>query len=145
MRQHFGMTNVKSDVKKNYKAAESLMLSVTKSNLCAAFMEWSGMETLDANPTKYFLPSNKDACKTEWQKFLDENVKTFVKEFVMFEFDRERLLRAKQQCVKKTGSHIQKKPEVSNKPISIEPGKVWRNANATQFAQYTERNGYQSD
>ena len=66
MRQHFGMTNVKSDVKKNYKAAESLILSVIKANLCAAFMEWSGMETLDSIPSKAVVPC-KEAPTTEWK------------------------------------------------------------------------------
>ena len=57
MRQNFGMVNVKSSVKKNYKAAESLMLSVTKANLCSAFMVWSGMKSLEDKPTKISIPA----------------------------------------------------------------------------------------
>ena len=115
MRQHFGMTNVKSDVKKNYKAAESLMLSLTKANMCAAFMEWSGMETLDAIPSKVVVPC-KDAPTTEWNEFMNHTVKAFVKEFVMFEFDREKLLRSRKI------SDVQKDHEVPDELISLKPG-----------------------
>jgi hypothetical protein len=121
MRQHFGMNNVKSDVKKNYKAAESLMLSLTKANLCAAFMEWSGMETLDANPTKVDVPA-EDTSETEWQQFLDEKVRAFVEEYVMFEFDRERILRESERIKKKTESQRQEDQGVPDKIITIEPG-----------------------
>ena len=35
------------------------------------------------------------APTTEWNEFMDHTVKAFVKEFVMFEFDREKLLRSR--------------------------------------------------
>ncbi len=59
-------------------------------------MEWSGMETVNAKPTKVVVP-DKDAGQTVWQQFLDEKVRAFVKEFVMFQFDRERVLRVSKQ------------------------------------------------
>lgn len=73
MRQNFGMVNVKSSMKKNYKAAESLMSSVTKANLCSAFMPWSGIKSLHGNPTKISIPV-KDAPLEEWQKVVKSGI-----------------------------------------------------------------------
>ena len=44
------MVNVSNKVQKNYKSAESLMLSTTKAYLCFAFMKWAGLQTLDDKP-----------------------------------------------------------------------------------------------
>ena len=72
----------------------------------AAFMKWSGIETLDAIPSKVVVPC-KDVPTTKWNEFMDHTVKAFVKEFVMCEFGREKLLRSRKIC------DVQKDHEVS--------------------------------
>ena len=56
LRQQFRMVNVYSDVKKNYKSAELLMLSATKAYLCCTFMQWAGMEEMSGTPVNIKLP-----------------------------------------------------------------------------------------
>ena len=92
-RQNFGMVNVKPSVKKNYEAAESLMLSVTKVNLSSAFMVRSDMKSLEDNPTKISVPA-KDVPLEEWQSFFTVKLKAFVKEYVMIEFDSEKVVKS---------------------------------------------------
>ena len=50
LRQHFRLVNVSNKVQKNYKSAESLMLSATQAYLCSAFKTWAGLERLDGVP-----------------------------------------------------------------------------------------------
>ncbi len=85
-------------------------------------MEWSGMETVNAKPTKVVVP-DKDAGQTVWQQFLDEKVRAFVKEFVMFQFDRERVLRVSKQKKKTSESHSDKDQGVpTGEKSNVEPG-----------------------
>ena len=53
--QKFRMVNVYSDVKKNYKSAELLMLSATKAYFCCAFMQWAS-EEMSGTPVNIKLP-----------------------------------------------------------------------------------------
>ena len=78
------MVNVYSDVKKNYKSAELLMLSATKANLCCAFMQWTGMDSLKGTPTNIQLPS-KTSGKEERATFLNGTIGKFVEECVLVE------------------------------------------------------------
>ena len=78
------MVNVYSDVKKNYKSAELLMLSATKVYLCCAFMQWTGMDSLKGTPTNIQLPS-KTSGKEEKATFLNGTIGKFVEECVLVE------------------------------------------------------------
>ena len=53
------MVNVYSDVKKNYKSAELLMLTATKAHSCCAFMQWAGMEEQSDTPVKIIHAARK--------------------------------------------------------------------------------------
>ena len=92
LRQQFRMVNVYSDVKKNYKSAELLMLSATKAYLCCAFMQWAGMEEMSGTPVKIKLPP-KASSQEDREKFLTDTVGKFVEEFVLVECDRESMAR----------------------------------------------------
>ena len=50
------MVNVYSDVKKDYKSAELLMLSATKAYLCCSFMQWAGLEEISGTPVNIKRP-----------------------------------------------------------------------------------------
>ena len=80
------MTNVYSSVKKNYKSAEHLLLCSTKAYLCAAFMNWAGLEKVDGRPTKVKIPP-LDSSKDEKKAFIENTMGTFVEEHVLTEFD----------------------------------------------------------
>ena len=92
LRQQFRMVNVYSDVKKNYKSAELLMLSATKAYLCCAFMQWAGMEEMSGTPVKIKLPP-KASSQEDREKFLTDTVGKFVEEFVLVECDIEKAWR----------------------------------------------------
>lgn len=121
------MVNVKSSVKKNYKAAESLMLSVTKANLCSAFMPWSGIKSLHGNPTKISIPV-KDAPLEEWQSFFTVKLRAFVKEYVMVEFDSEKVVKSGiiQSAAAKTSDTLDVVPHLSKctENTLFEPGEI---------------------
>ena len=91
-RQQFGMTNVYKDVKKNYKSAEHLMLCTTKAYICSAFMSWAGLENLDDIPTSLQVPS-VHCKKEEKEDFIKNTIGNFVEEYVLTEFDLEKLQR----------------------------------------------------
>jgi len=86
------MVNVYSDVKKNYKSAERLMLTATKAYLCCAFMQWAGMEEQSGTPVKIILPP-KTSSQEERKEFLSDVIGKFVEEFVLVECDIERVWR----------------------------------------------------
>ena len=96
IRQQFRMVNVYSDVKKNYKSAELLMLSVTKAYLCCAFMQWAGIETLDGTPENITLPCEASSHE-ERVNFLNCTIGKFVEEFVLVECDVEKAWREQQE------------------------------------------------
>ncbi|CAH3179477.1 unnamed protein product, partial [Porites lobata] len=99
LRQHFRLVNVSNKVQKNYKSAESLMLSTTKAYLCSAFMKWAGLQTLDDKPVNLpKLPSETDSAEVK-KDFLHKHIGKFVDEFVLVEFDVERAWKeASQEC-----------------------------------------------
>lgn len=87
------MVNVYSDVKKNYKSAELLMLTATKAYLCCAFMQWAGVEDQSDTPVKIILPP-KTSSQEERKEFLtDVIIGKFIEEFVLVECDIERAWR----------------------------------------------------
>lgn len=71
------MVNVYSDVKKNYKGAELLMLTATKAYLCCAFMQWAGMKEQRGTPVKIILPP-KTSSREERKEFLTDRMGKFV-------------------------------------------------------------------
>lgn len=77
--------NVSNKVQKNYKSAESLMLSATQAYLCAAFKTWAGLEDLDGVP----VPKKSDTTEVKGE-YLFTQIGKFVDEFVLVEFDVER-------------------------------------------------------
>lgn len=90
LRQHFRLVNVSNKVQKNYKSAESLMLSATKAYLCTAFMTWAGLKELDDTPVNLpKLPTETDTKEVK-REFLFKHIGKFVEEFVLVEFDVER-------------------------------------------------------
>ena len=96
LRQHFGLVNVSHKVKKNYKIAESLMLSATKAYLCTAFKTWAGLDTLNATP------ASRETIELK-KEFLAKHIGKFVNEFIMVEFDFERAWMEAREEV--TGQH----------------------------------------
>ena len=90
LRQHFRLVNVSNKVKKNYKSAESLMLSATKAYLCTAFKTWAGLDTLNGIPVNLpKLPTSRDTIELK-KEFLAKHIGKFVDEFILVEFDVER-------------------------------------------------------
>ena len=82
--------NVSNKVQKNYKSAESLMLSATQTYLCSAFKTWAGLEELDGVPVNLpKLPKNSDTTEVK-EEYLFTQIGKFVDEFVLVEFDVER-------------------------------------------------------
>lgn len=96
LRQKLGKRNVYSDAKKNYKAAAEFMMEVTKAYLCEAFMEWAGIESIEGNPANIKVPS-LHASKEHKTKFVNETIGTFVDEYVLPEFDIEKVWRLQQE------------------------------------------------
>ena len=94
-RQKLGKRNVYSDAKKNYKAAAEFLLEVTKAYLCEAFMEWTGMDTMEEKPTSIKVP--RLHAKENKTKFMNDTIGTFVDEYVLPEFDVEKVWRLQQQ------------------------------------------------
>lgn len=92
-----GKRNVYSDVKKNYKAAAEFMHEVTKSYLCEAFMEWAGLESLEScTPANITVPTLHASRKKKVQ-FLNDTIGTFVDEYILPEFDVEKVWRVQQE------------------------------------------------
>ncbi|XP_068733624.1 uncharacterized protein [Montipora capricornis] len=90
LRQHFRLVNVSNKVTKNYKSAESLMLSATKAYLCTAFKTWAGLDTLNGIPVNLpKLPTSMDTIELK-KEFLAKHIGKFVDEFILVEFDVER-------------------------------------------------------
>lgn len=85
-RQKFGRTNVPAKVKKNYSAAEALMLQVTRAHLCEAFVTWASMENLESQPLTLDIPSTS-ATKEEKLTFIEEKIGGFVDKFVLMDPD----------------------------------------------------------
>ena len=82
--------NVSNKVQKNYKSAESLMLSATHAYLCSAFKTWAGLEELDGVPVNVpKLPKNSDTTEVK-EEYLFTHIGKFVDEFVLVEIDVER-------------------------------------------------------
>lgn len=91
------MVNVYSDVKKNYKSAELLMLSATKAYLCCAFMQWTGMESLNGVPVNIKLPHPETSTENEREDFLKSTIGRFVEEYVLVECNVEQAWREQQE------------------------------------------------
>ena len=85
-----------ADAKKNYKAAAEFMTEITKAYLCEAFMEWSGMETVEGKPANIKVPG-LHASQESKTKFVNDTIGTFVDEYVLPEFDVEKVWRLQQQ------------------------------------------------
>ena len=107
LRQQFKMVNVYSDVKKNYKSAELLMLSATKAYLCCAFMQWTGMETVSAKPVNIKLPDPETSTQDERIEFLKSTVGRFVEEFVLVECNVEHVWREQQEQRRQQRCHVE--------------------------------------
>ncbi|XP_028403965.1 uncharacterized protein LOC114526566 [Dendronephthya gigantea] len=99
LQQQFNMVNVYTKVKKNYRSAEHLMLSATKAYICCAFMQWCGMKRLEDTPQGISIPT-KDDTNEVIEAFIRETIGSFVKEYVLVEFDTEKKLRHQLQAVK---------------------------------------------
>ena len=56
-------------------------------------MVWSGMKTLEDNSTKISVPA-KDVPLEEWQSLFTVKLKAFDKEYVMIEFDSEKVVKS---------------------------------------------------
>ena len=81
------------DLKKNYKASAEFMYEVTKSYLCEAFMEWAGLESISqSTPTNIAVPTLHSPQEKK-VKFLNETIGAFVGEYVLPEFDVEKVWR----------------------------------------------------
>lgn len=91
--------NVSNKVQKNYKSAESLMLSATQACLCTAFKTWAGLEELDGVPVNLpKLPINSDTTEVK-EEYLFTQIGKFVDELVLVEFDVERAwMEARNEC-----------------------------------------------
>lgn len=100
-RQQFSMCNVYKDVKKNYKSAEHLMLCSTKAYICSAFMTWAGLESLDDNPSHLTIPTTR-STKVQKQEFVESQIGSFVEQYVLSEFDIEKVRREEIQKVKES-------------------------------------------
>ena len=94
--QKLGKKNVFSDVKKNYKAAAEFMGEVTKAYICEAFMQWAGIASIDGQPTNIKVPPQHTSQEKK-AKFVTETIGTFVDEYVLPEFDVEKVWRLQQQ------------------------------------------------
>ena len=82
--------NVSNKVQKNYKSAESLMLSATQAYLCTAFKTWAGLEELDGVPVNLpEIPNKSDTAEVKGE-YLFTQIGKFVDEVVLVEFDVER-------------------------------------------------------
>lgn len=99
-----GKRNVSSDVKKNYKAAAEFMHEVTKAYLCEAFMEWAGMDSIESTPTKITVPT-LHASQEKKVQFMYETIGTFVDEYILPEFDVEKVWRLQQQQKSQERNH----------------------------------------
>jgi hypothetical protein len=80
-RQHFSMTNVYKDVKKNYNSAEHLVLCSTKLYICSAFMSWV-LENLNDDSENLIIPS-KYLKIEEKQEFVGREIGSFVEQYIL--------------------------------------------------------------
>lgn len=72
------------------------MHEVTKSYLCEAFMEWAGLESMASTPAKIKVPT-LHASREKKVKFLNDTIGAFVDEYVLPEFDVEKVWRLQQE------------------------------------------------
>lgn len=68
------------------------MHEVTKSYLCEAFMEWAGLESMQSTPKNITVPTLHSPQEKK-VKFLNEIIGAFVDEYVLPEFDVEKVWR----------------------------------------------------
>lgn len=94
------MVNVYTKVKKNYRSAEHLMLCMTKAYLCCAFMQWCGMKRLEDTPKGISIPTTEDTNESI-EQFIGNTIGSFVREYLLVEFDAEKKLRHHMEAVKK--------------------------------------------
>ena len=94
------------------------MVEVTKAYLCEAFMEWVGMESIEGKPANIKVPS-LHASKEHKTKFVNETIGTFVDEYILPEFDTEKVSRLQQE--KRQNSETIR--EVCINPYSPDNGK----------------------
>ena len=121
-RQLFRLTNVTKKVKQNYASCESLLLSATNAYLCAAFMEWAGLQTLDDVPKSITIPGPRSRVKQR-KEFLQNVLSKFVEEYVLVEFDREKALRKKNKDNESASEQTEEPVDVNAEATDTSAGK----------------------
>lgn len=113
---------MRDKVQKNYKSAESLMLSATKAYLCAAFKTWAGLEKLDGVPANLpKLPTSSDTTEVK-KEFLVKHMGKFVDEFVLVESDVERAwMEAREESSGQQRNHLHH-PSTDPQSIDVHAG-----------------------
>ena len=59
-------------------------------------MEWAGLESMDSMPTKITVPT-LHASREKKVQFLYDTIGTFVDEYILLEFDVEKIWRLQQE------------------------------------------------
>lgn len=72
------------------------MHEVTKSYLSEAFMEWAGLESMQSTPRNITVPTLHSPQEKK-VKFLNETIGAFVDEYILPEFDVEKVWRLHQK------------------------------------------------
>ena len=72
------------------------MHEVTKSYLCEAFMEWAGLESMQSTPRNITVPTLHSQQEKK-VKFLNETIGAFVDEYILPEFDVEKVWRLQRE------------------------------------------------
>ena len=73
---------------------------MTKAYLCCAFMQWCGMKRLEDTQKGISIPTTEDT-KECLEQFIKDAVGSFVKEYVLVEFDPQKKIQYHMEEIKR--------------------------------------------
>ena len=80
-----------NDVKKNFKASAELLQEVTKAYVCVAYMEWTGLDSMDGMPRDIMIP-HPNMTKVVKKGFMESIIGKFADKFILPNLDAEKAM-----------------------------------------------------